>query len=221
MRCRARSGSGSRGFEVEAAGRRLEHDPLLGHRQGRAEAAADAAAEGEPLVGARLAVEPALGPELEGLRVEVLAVVEEQDADQDRRVGGTAYSPSRQGSFTRRPTIGTTGRERIVSMIVASIASSAPVAGADRLDQALVRVGVADQPLPGPGERVGGRLVAGEDQGEQLVADFVVGQLLALLGPRLQQQREDVAALVEVVGAAPRRRSRRPSAGRGGRARRG
>ena len=36
----------------------------------------------------------------------------------------TPYSPSRQGSFARRPTIGTTGRERIVSVIVASIASA-------------------------------------------------------------------------------------------------
>ena len=89
-------------------------------------------------------------------------------------------------------------------MIVASIASSAAVAGADRLDQPLVGVGVADQPLPGPGQRVGRRLVAGEDEGEQLGADFVVGQLLALLGPRQQQQGEDVAALVEVArpGAA-------------------
>ena len=76
-----------RGDEVEAAGGRLEDDALLGHRQRRAEAAADAAAEGQPLVGAGLAVVPALGPELEGVLVEVLAVVEEEDADQDRGVG--------------------------------------------------------------------------------------------------------------------------------------
>ena len=63
--------------------------------------------------------------------------------------------------------------------------------------------------------------MAGEDQGEQLVADFVVGQRLAVLGPRLQQQREDVAALVEVVGAAALRRSPRRSAGRAARARAG
>ena len=73
-------------FEVEPPRRRLEDDALLGHRQRRAQAAADAAAEGDPLVGPRLAVEPALGLELERFRVEVLAVVQEQDADQDRRV---------------------------------------------------------------------------------------------------------------------------------------
>ena len=57
---------------------------------------------------------------------------------------------------------------------------------------------VADEPLPRPGQRVGGRLVAREDEREQLVAELAVGQRLAVLGARLQQQREDVAALVEV-----------------------
>ena len=33
---------------------------------------------------------------------------------------GTPYSPSRQGTVTMRPMIGITGRERIVSWIVAS-----------------------------------------------------------------------------------------------------
>ena len=65
-----------------------------------------------------------------------------------------------------------------------------------------MRLGGADQPLPGPGERVRGRLVAGEDEGQELVADFVVAQLLAVLGPGQQQLGEDVAALAEVVGAA-------------------
>ena len=41
----------------------LEHHALLGHRQRGAEAAADAAAERDPLVGAGLVAEPALGPE--------------------------------------------------------------------------------------------------------------------------------------------------------------
>ncbi len=80
-------------------------------------------------------------------------------------------------------------------MIVASTRSSASLAGADRLEQGLVGLRVADQALPGPGERVGRRLVAGEDEGEELVAEFFVVHRLALLGPRLQQQREDVAAL--------------------------
>ena len=38
---------------------------------------------------------------------------------------GTAYSPSRHGTVTRRPIIGITGRERMPSVIVASTCSSA------------------------------------------------------------------------------------------------
>jgi hypothetical protein len=83
-------GLGLGGLEVEAAGHRLQNHAHLGHRQGGAEAAADAAAEGDPLVGPGLAAEPALGAELEGLRVEVLAVVDEEDAHPDRGVGGEA-----------------------------------------------------------------------------------------------------------------------------------
>ena len=56
--------------------------------------------------------------------------------------------------------------------------------------------------------------MAGEDQGEQLVAEFFVVDRLALLGPRLQQQREDVAALLEVARRRGARGSRRRSAGR-------
>ena len=110
--------------------------------------------------------------------------------------------------------IGITGRERMVSTIVASTRSSAPSSPADRLDQRRVRLRVADEALPGPGEGVRGRLVAGEHQGEELVAQFFVVERLALLGPRLQQQREDVAALLEVGRPAPLARSPRRSAGR-------
>jgi hypothetical protein len=83
-------GGGVVGLEVEAAGHRLEDDTHLGHCQGGAEAAADAAAEGDPLIGAGLAAEPALGAELEGLGVEVLAVVDEEDAHRDCGAGGNA-----------------------------------------------------------------------------------------------------------------------------------
>ena len=179
---------------------------MLGHRQGGAEAAADAAAEGDPLVGAGLAAEPALGAEVEGVGVEVLAVVDEEDAHRDRGVGRDAVARrAARGRSTRRPIIGITGRERIVSTIVASTCSSAPSPARTALAQRLVGGGVADQALPGPGQRVGGRLVAGEDEGEQLVAQFFVVQRLALLGPRLQQQREDVAALAR--GRSARRRA--------------
>jgi hypothetical protein len=67
--------------QVCAAGDRAQHDALLGHRQGRAQAAANPAAERDPGVGPRLHAEEALGPERERLGVEILPVVEQQDAD--------------------------------------------------------------------------------------------------------------------------------------------
>ena len=50
------------------------------------------------------------------------------------------------------------------------------------------------EPLGGPGERGRRRLVAGDEQRHQLVADLRVGERLALLRPRGEQEREDVLA---------------------------
>jgi hypothetical protein len=44
--------------------------------------------------------------------------------------------------------------------------------------------------------------VAGQHQSQQLVAQLAVGERLALLGAGAQQEREDVAASLEVAGAA-------------------
>ena len=120
-----------------------------------------------------------------------------------------------QGTVTRRPMIGITGRTRIASSIVASTYSSA--AGSSLrtgLAQPLVGGGRAQQALPCPGERVGGRLVAGEHQRHQLVAQLAVGQRLAVLVARLEQQREDVVALAARSGARGARGSPRTSGGR-------
>ena len=108
------SGAGSLASRSSRRAIALEHDALLGHREGGAEAAAGTAAEGDPLVGPGLAPEPALGPEGERLGVEVLAVVDEQDADADRAAGGhDVVAEAARARVTRRPMIGTTGRERI------------------------------------------------------------------------------------------------------------
>ena len=114
LRCTACSGSGSAASRSRRRAIVSQHHALLGHRQRGAEAAADAAAERDPLVGAGLVADPALGPEGERVGVDVLAVVDEQDAHRHRRVGRRrAYSPSRHGTVTRRPMIGITGRERM------------------------------------------------------------------------------------------------------------
>ena len=98
----------------------LQHDALLGHRERRAEAAADPAAERHPGVGAGLARRGSARAGRERVGVDVRAVVQQRDRDEDVAVAGTAHSPSCHGTFTRRPVIGTTGRLRIVSWIVAS-----------------------------------------------------------------------------------------------------
>ena len=133
-------------------------------------------------------------------------MVDEEDAD---RGSGCRPEPrSRRAARAPSPagrSIGMTGRERIVSTIVASTCS-APSSDPERTASRSRSwaAGIADQALPGPGERVGGRLVAGENQGQELVAQLVVAQRLAVLGPRLQQQREDVAPLAEVPDARRR-----------------
>jgi transposase len=75
--------------------------------------------------------------------------------------------------------------------------------GADGVEQPLVCSRVADQSLPGPGERVRGGLVTGEDESEQLRPNFPIGQHLAVLGAGLEQHREDVAALIQIGGLLP------------------
>src|SRR3954451_5855639 len=66
--------------QVDALGDRAQDDLLLDHRQRGAQAAPDAAAERDPRVRAGLAAEEALGPEGERVGVDVLAVVDEDDA---------------------------------------------------------------------------------------------------------------------------------------------
>ena len=49
-----------------------------------------------------------------------------------------------------------------------------------------------------PAQRRGGRLVPGDEQGHQLVAQLAVRQRLAVLISRSQQQRQDVLPIAEV-----------------------
>ena len=76
------SGSGSGALQLGPLEDRAQHDPHLVFGEGGADAAAHAAAEGDPGVGVGLAVEEALGPELLRLGEEVLAVVQRGDRRQ-------------------------------------------------------------------------------------------------------------------------------------------
>jgi hypothetical protein len=81
---------------------------------------------------------------------------------------------------TRRPIIGITGRERMPSVMVASIVSafSAPPERTTSTSRAYA-AGGAHEALPRPRELVGRRLVPGQHQGQQLVAQLAVGEGLA------------------------------------------
>ncbi len=74
------------------------------------------------------------------------------------------------------------------------------VAGAHQLAQPVVGGRGAQEPLEGPRHGVGGRLVAGEDERHELVAQLMVGERLALLVAGGEQHREHVAAPVAVSG---------------------
>ena len=78
-----------------------------------------------------------------------------------------------------------------------------PCRWSDGLAKPVVGPGEANQALRGPGERVGGRLVPGEDEREQLVSTLLVVQRLAILGRRLEQQRQ--MSRRSPRSAAPRR----------------
>ena len=72
------------------------------------------------------------------------------------------------------------------------------VAAGHLLGQPLRRRRVAQQQVEAPGERGRCRLVAGEQQGHQLVAQLAVLHRPAVLESRRDQGREDVVALLQI-----------------------
>src|ERR1019366_10214620 len=64
-----------------------QHRLHLEGGEGRAEAAADAASEGDPAVGGRVGPEKALRLELQGVLVEIIVCMDEADRGHDRYSG--------------------------------------------------------------------------------------------------------------------------------------
>src|SRR3954468_11377833 len=125
---------------------------------------------------------------------------------------GSSRPPISIGSWSLRTTIGSTGRSRSVSLTTASAYSSSPaaaplgvlsLAGGGLLGRARELVGVPDEPLHGPGQRVGRGLVTRDQEGHQLVAQLGVAHRAAVLVAPLEQQAEDVVALLEVGRPPP------------------
>jgi hypothetical protein len=65
--------------------------------------------------------------------------------------------------------------------------------------QAVEHLRVAHDPLEGPGQRGRGGLVPGDEQGDQLVAQLLVGHPPAVLVAGLHEERQDVRSALEVL----------------------
>src|SRR5262245_63876333 len=83
-------GGAALGQELDLAQDRAQHDPHLVEGEARAQAAADASAEGNPFVGAGLAIEEALGAEAVRLGIQLGPAVEQVDRRGHIDAGGVA-----------------------------------------------------------------------------------------------------------------------------------
>ena len=174
-----------------------QRDAHLHLREGGAEAAPHAAAERDPGVGRGRVVEEALGPEGVGLRVAVGARVGEPDRGRHVRPGGQhvavdtqllAQAPARERDHRPQPQrLGHDG------------AHVGLLAGVDRRGEPVEDARMAEQQVERPRQAGRGRLVPGEQQRHQLVADLGVVHRLAVLEARAHEQRQDVLARVRAA----------------------
>ena len=194
LRRATRSGAGLAVRSSQRVEHLAQHDPHLELGERGADAAPDAAAERDPGVGL-------------GRRPRGSARAGRRRARGRRRGGcGRARSPASRRSrpaargrrrpaacARRRPASGTTGRSRSDSVIVARRYSSSPASSSSR--RRSQRLGVAEQQVEGPGERVAvvswpasSSVISWSRSSVSLIA-------LAVLEAGEDQRREDVVAL--------------------------
>ena len=184
------------GLQVGVLEDRPQHAAHLELRERRAEAAAHAAAERDPRVGrGRSSPRKRSGRNACGSG-------NRSSRWWSRWTDANTAVPARSvpagvssGSPSRRPTSCTVGRMRSVSSTTASRYSSPSASDAS---QPREHLGAAEEPVERPRQRGRGRLVAGEQERDELVAQLVLVQRRAVLVARLDEHREDVVALVEV-----------------------
>ena len=214
-RRRSRSGRGS-GAAQPAPGEHHARAPGASRScaNGGAEAAPHAAAERDPGVGLGLGLEEALGPEGERLGVEVRAAVHERDRGAERGARGHLVA----ADLDRRLAACASRRSARAAARWASLTTASRYWPPSRASRgALERLRVAHEPLERPRQLRRGRLVAGQQQRDQVVA-----QLASSVGspssPRASQQhREHVVAALAATRAGARSRrtaARRPRRGR-------
>ena len=191
---------GPRGRRVEPAQQLAHDDPHLEEGEARPQAALDPAAERDPRVGVGRLAQEALGTESGRLTPVIGGELEERHRRHHRRARGQPVPGHlhRRHQVPRHLEHDRPHPQRLLDHRV----EVGVVPGVERLAQASHRLGVAHQPLERPGQAGRGRLVPGQQQGDQLVAERAVVQAVAVLVPRLDQHRE------HVIAAAARARRR-------------
>src|ERR1700691_90484 len=171
---------------VQLAEHRAQHEAHLEHREGGADAAADAAAEGDPGEGVGGRVEEALGAEGARVLIHARVAVGGGGGADDAGAGGELVRADgeRLGQETHDAGDDRAGAQGLVDDGLHVVVLLARV---DLGEQPFERVGGADEALDRPGGGGGGRLVAGEQQRDELVAPLAVGHRGAVLVAGLQE----------------------------------
>ena len=184
--------------DLDPGEHRLEDDVHLEHREAGAEAAAAAAAEGDPGVGARVGIEEALRPEGVGLRIDIRVVMDEVGVRD--HVAAGLVGPAADLDLADHPARAGDREDRAAAQRLADRGGHVLVASrVDLRDEPGQNVGRADEALEGPGELGGGGLVAGDEQRHQLVPQLLVGHRRAVLVAGEEHHREHVVAALGVA----------------------
>ncbi len=176
---------------------RAQRDVHLHGGEGRADAAARAAAERDPLVEVGPRIDEPVRVEPACVREHRLVPVQQGDAREYELFPGQPPTPDLQAVDLHRPADEVDHRPGALHLGDRGV----PQRASPRIDLGgeLTQQGrVSADPFDGPRQRRGRGLVSGGEQGEQLVGDLAVGHRAAVLVAGLQHQREHVVAFVEV-----------------------
>ena len=194
--------------QTEFAQQHAQNDVGFQVGESRTDATVDPAAERDPRHRLGGCAHVAVRIERRRVREVPFGVVRQLDADDD--VGALRKNPLAQANSRLRAPGGAVEHRSGALHFPDRGLPQFGAAGVGFVGQSLTQVWMPAQPLQRPGQRRGGGLVTGTQQGEQLVGDVLIGDRLAVLVAGLQQQREDIAcALRWPDRPAPRRSVRR------------
>src|SRR5579859_3995687 len=186
----------TRWLQREVAEQGPQHHVHLYMGEGGADAPPGSAAERDPLVGVRPAVDKAVRAEAARIGEQGLVTVHQVDADQDDlslRERPSSQLQARRPDLAERPV---DDRTYPLDLQDGGLAQLRP-AGVGLVDEPAQHDRMAAQPLDRPGQRGRRGLVPGGQQGEQLIGDLLAAHRRTVVVPALQHQREHVVTLVQ------------------------